>query len=50
MAPIVEVMEVPPLMCNCTILGDSDTKEAIVVDPGGRWRSELGRVFFGGKR
>lgn len=35
MAPIVEVMEVPPLMCNCTILGDSDTKEAIVVDPGG---------------
>ena len=35
MAPIVEVMAVPPLMCNCTIMGDDESKEAIVVDPGG---------------
>lgn len=26
---------VPPLGCNCTILGDPVTKQAIVVDPGG---------------
>jgi glyoxylase-like metal-dependent hydrolase (beta-lactamase superfamily II) len=26
---------VPPLGCNCSILGDPSTKEAIVVDPGG---------------
>jgi hydroxyacylglutathione hydrolase len=26
---------VPPLGCNCTVLGDPVTKEAIVVDPGG---------------
>lgn len=28
-------MAVPPLGCNCTIVGDSESKEAIVVDPGG---------------
>lgn len=27
--------EVGPLACNCYIVGDSDTKEAIVIDPGG---------------
>ncbi|MEW6545131.1 MAG: MBL fold metallo-hydrolase [Nitrospirota bacterium] len=26
---------VPPLGCNCTILGDPVTKQAVVVDPGG---------------
>ena len=26
---------VPPLSCNCSILGDLKSKEAIVVDPGG---------------
>ncbi len=26
---------VPPLGCNCSIIGDPSTKEAIVVDPGG---------------
>jgi len=35
MAPIFEVMDVPPLGCNCTIVGDSESLEAIVVDPGG---------------
>ena len=26
---------VPPLGCNCSIIGDSTSKQAIVVDPGG---------------
>ncbi|WP_447970825.1 MBL fold metallo-hydrolase [Nitrospira sp. M1] len=26
---------VPPLSCNCSILGDPETKQAVVVDPGG---------------
>ncbi len=32
---IRETFPVGPLRCNCTILGDSATGEAIVVDPGG---------------
>jgi glyoxylase-like metal-dependent hydrolase (beta-lactamase superfamily II) len=32
---IRKTFSVPPLGCNCTILGDPITKEAIVVDPGG---------------
>jgi hydroxyacylglutathione hydrolase len=31
---IVETFPVGPLQCNCTILGDARTGEAIVVDPG----------------
>jgi glyoxylase-like metal-dependent hydrolase (beta-lactamase superfamily II) len=31
---ILETFPVGPLQCNCTILGDEDTHEAIVVDPG----------------
>lgn len=31
---IHEVIPVGPLQCNCSILGDSETHEAIVVDPG----------------
>ena len=26
---------VPPLSCNCSIVGDLETKQAVVVDPGG---------------
>lgn len=26
---------VPPLGCNCSIIGDPETKQAVVVDPGG---------------
>ena len=26
---------VPPLSCNCSILGDPETKQAVIVDPGG---------------
>ena len=31
---IHEVLQVGPLRCNCSILGDEQTKQAIVVDPG----------------
>lgn len=32
---IFETLEVGPLGVNCLILGDADTKEGVVVDPGG---------------
>lgn len=35
MAPFLDVFSVPPLGCNCTIIGDDESKEAVVVDPGG---------------
>jgi hydroxyacylglutathione hydrolase len=31
---IVETFPVGPLQCNCTLLGDEGTREAIVIDPG----------------
>ncbi|MGH9597032.1 MAG: MBL fold metallo-hydrolase, partial [Edaphobacter sp.] len=31
---ILETLPVGPLQCNCSILGDETTREAIVVDPG----------------
>ncbi|MBL8603001.1 MAG: MBL fold metallo-hydrolase [Myxococcales bacterium] len=31
----VETFAVPPLGCNCTVLGDETTREALVIDPGG---------------
>jgi len=37
---IRESFPVGPLACNCTILGDEDTHEAIVIDPG----DEIGRI------
>ena len=30
-----ETFPAGPLQCNCTILADSDTRQAVVVDPGG---------------
>lgn len=41
---IVEHFAVQPLGCNCTIVGDERTKEAIVVDPGGEAQKILGRL------
>ena len=32
---IRKTFPVPPLGCNCSILGDPETKQAMVVDPGG---------------
>lgn len=37
---ILETFPVGPLQCNCTILGDEETREAIVIDPG----DEIGRI------
>ena len=31
---ILETLPVGPLQCNCSILGDEHSHEAIVVDPG----------------
>ena len=31
---ILESFPVGPLACNCTILGDEESREAIVIDPG----------------
>jgi hydroxyacylglutathione hydrolase len=31
---ILETFPVGPLQCNCTLLGDESTREAIVIDPG----------------
>jgi len=31
---ILETFPVGPLQCNCTILGDEETRDAIIVDPG----------------
>ena len=37
---IHEVIPVGPLQCNCSILGDEETRTALVVDPG----DELGKI------
>jgi hydroxyacylglutathione hydrolase len=37
---ILETFQVGPLQCNCTILGDENTREAIVIDPG----DEISRI------
>ena len=31
---IHEILPVGPLQCNCSIIGDEDTREAMVIDPG----------------
>jgi glyoxylase-like metal-dependent hydrolase (beta-lactamase superfamily II) len=33
-APLVETFPVGPLQCNCTILADPASREAVVIDPG----------------
>jgi hydroxyacylglutathione hydrolase len=37
---ILETFPLGPLQCNCTILGDEEAREAIVIDPG----DEIGRI------
>jgi glyoxylase-like metal-dependent hydrolase (beta-lactamase superfamily II) len=41
---ILKTFPVPPLGCNCSILGDPATKQAIVVDPGGAHEMILKQV------
>jgi glyoxylase-like metal-dependent hydrolase (beta-lactamase superfamily II) len=38
---ILETFPVGPLQCNCTILADEETREAIVIDPG----DEVSRIY-----
>jgi glyoxylase-like metal-dependent hydrolase (beta-lactamase superfamily II) len=38
---IHEILPVGPLQCNCSIFGDEQTREALVVDPG----DDVGRVL-----
>jgi hydroxyacylglutathione hydrolase len=38
---ILETFPVGPLQCNCTLLGDEDAAEAIVIDPG----DEVSRIY-----
>lgn len=42
--PIVESFAVPPLGCNCTIIGDPESKECCVVDPGGDVNRILAKI------
>jgi hydroxyacylglutathione hydrolase len=35
---LVETFQAGPLLCNCTVLACADTKDAIVIDPGGETR------------
>ena len=41
---IIETFPVGPLQCNCTILGDPETGEAIVIDPGDEAMVVLSRL------
>ncbi len=41
---IRKTFSVPPLGCNCSILGDPITKQAVIVDPGGEPRRILQEV------
>ena len=41
---ILETFPVGPLRCNCTILGDEVTRQAIVVDPGDNIPEILSRL------
>jgi glyoxylase-like metal-dependent hydrolase (beta-lactamase superfamily II) len=33
-APLVRTLPVGPLQCNCSIVADTETREAVVIDPG----------------
>ncbi|MBI4472430.1 MAG: MBL fold metallo-hydrolase [Acidobacteria bacterium] len=41
---IIETFPVGLLQCNCTILGDETTREAIVIDPGDNYEEILKRL------
>eukprot|EP01062_Namystynia_karyoxenos_P074851 TRINITY_DN71892_c0_g1_i1.p2 TRINITY_DN71892_c0_g1~~TRINITY_DN71892_c0_g1_i1.p2 ORF type:complete len:228 (+),score=75.37 TRINITY_DN71892_c0_g1_i1:89-772(+) len=50
MAPHVESFPVPPLQCNCTIVGDTETGDAVVVDPGGNVDAIISKLEAKGLR
>jgi glyoxylase-like metal-dependent hydrolase (beta-lactamase superfamily II) len=45
---IHEILPVGPLQCNCSIFGDEQTKDAIVIDPGAEIEQILGIVHSHG--
>ena len=42
--PIIESFSVPPLGCNCTIIGDPESKDCCCVDPGGNVQKILDKI------
>ncbi len=50
MQEIIEIIPVGAFQCNCIILGDFETKEAIVIDPGDEVEEILDRVKKHGLR
>lgn len=44
MKEILEIIPVGPFQCNCIILGDPATKEAIVIDPGDETAKILSKI------
>jgi len=41
---IHEILPVGPLQCNCSVIGDESTREAIVIDPGDNIAQILGLI------
>ena len=41
---IHEILPVGPLQCNCSVIGDESTREAIVIDPGDNINQILGLI------
>ena len=41
---IHEILPVGPLQCNCSVIGDESTREAIVIDPGDDIQDVLGLI------
>ncbi len=47
---VVETFPVGPLRCNCSILVDDETREAIVIDPGGDFEQIRAKLEKSGAR
>jgi glyoxylase-like metal-dependent hydrolase (beta-lactamase superfamily II) len=43
-APLIQTIPVGPLQCNCSILVDRETREAVVIDPGDEPERILGAL------
>ena len=41
---ILKTFAVPPVGCNCSILGDPESSKAVIVDPGGNPEQLLAEV------
>jgi len=43
-APLLQTIPVGPLQCNCSIIADPETREAVVIDPGDEPERTLGAL------